>query len=97
LARTPPAHAPWLPAKYELAEVMAMKALADGSATADQQKYALAWIINVLCGTYDMSFRPEGDRETIFAEGKRFAGLQLVKLLNLTGAEIEAMRKKANG
>ena len=74
---------PWHPAPYEDADTYAIKALAAGVANDGQQKRALAWIINTLCGTYDMSFRPEGDRETVFAEGKRFVGMQLVKQTKL--------------
>jgi hypothetical protein len=76
---------PWMPAPYEEADTYAIKALAAGKASEGQQKRALEWIINTLCGTYDLSFRPgpEGDRDTAFAEGRRSVGLQLVKQVNL--------------
>lgn len=57
-----------------------------GGASEDQQKRALDWIINVGAGTYDMSYRPggeEGNRDTVFAEGRRFVGSQIVKLSKL--------------
>lgn len=80
-----PAIQPWHPAPYEDADVYAIKALAAGKASEGQQQRALGWIINMLCGTYDMSFRPgpDGDRDTVFAEGKRYVGMQLVKLTKL--------------
>lgn len=75
-----------MPAPYDPdgADTMAIKALATGTANDGQQKRALAWIINAVCGTYDLSFRPgeSGDRETAFAEGKRHVGLQIVKHIN---------------
>lgn len=85
---------PWMPAAYEEPETNAIKALAAGNANEDQQRRALNWIINTLCGTYDLSFRPggEGDRDTVFAEGKRFVGMQLVKQLKLTTSGRPAMK-----
>jgi hypothetical protein len=35
------------------------------------------------CSTYDLSFRPQSQRDTDFAEGRRFVGLQLVKLTKI--------------
>ena len=58
---------------------MAIKALSTGTASAGQQQRALLWIVEVLCETYDLSFRPESERETVFAEGKRHVGMQIVK------------------
>ena len=78
-------HAPWKPAPYEPADAAALQALAQGSATADQQKRALDWLVKKCCRTYDLSYRPgeEGRRDTDFAEGRRSVGLQIVTLLNL--------------
>lgn len=74
---------PWKPPHYEIEDAGAIQALLRGDAAEHQQKRALAYIIETLCGTYDMSFRPTGDRDTCFAEGKRFVGNQLVKLSKL--------------
>lgn len=74
---------PHFPAEYELADVMAIKALAVGDADKDQQLRALKWIIETLCETHGLSFRPESDRETVFAEGKRHVGLQIIKLIRI--------------
>ncbi len=75
----------WTPPEYELADVSAIQALLAGEANADQQARALKWIIEAAAGTYDMSFRPgpSGERDTSFAEGRRFVGLQIVKLMKL--------------
>lgn len=85
---------PWKPPHWDKADAGAIQALMRGEAAPHQQQRALAYIIEMLCGTYDMSFRPAGDRDTCFAEGKRFVGNQLVKLskLNLSkmaGVETE--------
>ena len=79
-------HAPWKPPAYENADVAAIQALAKGTATPDQQKRAIDWIINKGCATYDFPYRPggmEGDRDTCIAIGRMFVGQQIVKLLKL--------------
>lgn len=87
-------HHPWWPPEYEDVDAIAIQALARGSATAEQQKRALEWIIgsdhrnlsNSACGYYDISYRPggeEGSRDSAFAEGRRFVGAQIVKLMKV--------------
>jgi hypothetical protein len=79
-------HAPWIPARYEAADATALQALRRGDCPAHLQQRALNFIMWDLCGLRDLSFRPggvEGERETNFAEGKRFVGLQIGKLLEM--------------
>lgn len=67
------------------ADAIAIKAMAQGEATADQQKRALEAIIYRIACSDDLSFRADdhgGDRESAFAEGKRYVGLQLKKLIH---------------
>jgi hypothetical protein len=71
------------PPLYEAADIAAIQALQVGEATAYQQKRALDWIIRQAAVTYDLSFSPESDRLTALAEGRRYVGLQIVKLLAL--------------
>lgn len=78
-----PENRAWHPAPWEKADVHAVRALAAGTASPEQQKRALDWIIHKAAGTYDMTFRPEGDRDSCFAEGRRFVGNSLVKLLKI--------------
>lgn len=72
------------PPTYGAFEAASIQALAAGTATSHQQKAALEWIIDKAAGTYDLSFSPDGDRATAFAEGRRFVGLQLVKLTKIS-------------
>lgn len=90
----PEARPAWLPANYKLADATALQALAAGTADATQQKRALTWIVNEAAGTYDLSYRPGegGDRETAFAEGRRFVGSQIVKMLKIS---VAALRRRA--
>jgi len=76
-------NAPWFPPPYEKADAKAIKMLADGTATPEQQQRALRWIIENACGTYNLSYHPTSDRDTSFAEGRRFVGLQIVKMLKI--------------
>jgi hypothetical protein len=77
---------PWEPAPYDDEGVItaSIKALAAGNANEGQQRRALEWIVRSVCGTYDLSFRPDSERATAFAEGKRFVGLQIIKHTKLT-------------
>ena len=81
----------WTPAPYEIADLSAVKALAAGTANEQQQKRALDWILIHVCGTYEMTYRPESDRDTAFAEGRRFVGLQIVKALHFN---LDVLRKE---
>ena len=74
---------PYFMVTWDDADATAMQALQRGEATPDQQKRALDWIINRGAMTYDVTFHPEGDRQSAFAEGRRFVGLQVIKLLKI--------------
>lgn len=81
---------PWAPAKYDPADVRAIQELERGEATPEQQKRALKWIIESVSGTYDVTHWPgdDGERNTSFANGKRYVGLTIVKMLKLNPAEL---------
>lgn len=83
MAQKPPTGAAWAPAPYEPYDIASLQALAKGEAEPHQQTRALKWIIETVCATYDQSFRPESERETVFAEGRRFVGMTLVKAMKL--------------
>jgi hypothetical protein len=87
----PKAH-PWHPADYEPEDAYAVQAVMAGRASVDQQLRAMRFIVERICGTYDLSFRPEDPQHTTFAEGKRFVGLQLVKFARLN---LSALRGNA--
>jgi len=89
-AGRPPAGAPWAPAKYTVAQAAAVQALSHGTADKEQQIRALKWIVEDVCGTYDMSYRPDSTRDSDFAEGKRFVGNQIVKMTVLNIANLRS-------
>lgn len=87
----PPAYL--APPDYGVLEAASLQALQRGEASAHQQQAALKWIIEAAAGTYDLSYSPESDRATAFAEGRRFVGLQVVKMLKVN---VEALKKRTS-
>ena len=69
-------------------DAYAIQALMAGRASEAQQLRAMQVIVHGLCGTYDLSYRPASDRDTAFAEGKRFVGLQCVKFARMNISKI---------
>lgn len=93
------ASSPWLPAPYVLADVSAAKALAAGTASAEQQQRFLRWVIEAAAGTYEQHYRPgaeDGARDTIFALGRAFVGQQVVKLVNINPANVRRDEPRAD-
>lgn len=81
---------PWRPAPYDDADLAAYRALSLGEASADQQRRVFRHLVEVTACTYDISFRDDrsgGERATAFAEGKRFVGLQVLKLSKLVPSD----------
>jgi hypothetical protein len=76
---------------YDKAELNAMYALSTGAATDEQQLRAWSWIIGALCRYHDVSYRPgaDGDRDTAFAEGRRFVAAEMIKMTRVNPAILE--------
>ena len=71
-----------MPAPYEIADATALKALAVGSATPEQQVRALTWIQRVACALPDWPYRPGvNERDTLIALGRQFVGHQIQHLI----------------
>lgn len=91
-----PRKEPWKPCDYEYRDVVALKALADGKATPEQQVRALKWVVEKAGGLYEEHYYSgvDGERNTSFALGRAFAGRSVVKLVNMPGSIMEELRKK---
>ena len=92
--RARPEYRPWHPPLWDLADASALQSLEAGTADQDAQRRALKWIVEQGAGYYQMSFQPggeEGRRDSDFAEGRRFVGAQVVKLLRLN---LSKLRRK---
>ena len=83
-------HRPWHPTAYDSADAYALKAIAIGTASADQQKRGLKWIIESACAVYEETYFPDTASDRDFAQGKRHVGLQIVKLLNMSSTLLDA-------
>lgn len=87
-------YVPWMPENYDPADAAAVQAVANGIADEVQQKRAMSWVVNNLCRTYDSTFFPESERNSVFADGKRSVGLQLVKLIKINVSKITKKGKQ---
>ena len=76
---------------YGRPELNAMYALSRGEATQEQQLLAWGWIIGALCRFHDVSYRPgaDGDRDTAFAEGRRFVAAQMIHMTRVNPSLLE--------
>ena len=66
---------------YIEADIQALRAVANGYGTEDQQKRAIKFTIEAICGTYDCASR-RSERDTNIALGKVRVGQILVYFLN---------------
>lgn len=73
----------WMPASWSNHDVAALQALARGVANEGQQKRALDYIVNVLGMTYEHTYVAGSERDSCHAQGRRYVGLQIVKLVNM--------------
>lgn len=77
-----PAWVPYSVAPDDLAGVRALKAISQGSATPEQQKQALDWVVYVACQTYGDDYRTDS-RDHAYAAGRRAVGLAITSALTL--------------
>jgi hypothetical protein len=87
---------PYVPPKYTSADVYAIQALARGTASGDQQRHALNLIVNGISCAFDISYRPQKPDDTTFAEGKRFVGSQIDRLVRMNPANVEKIYGRSN-
>jgi len=80
-------------AEYDDADAAALQALEQGKATEQQQKRALTWIIEQGAATYQVAWEPDSERSSSFQAGRRYVGLQIIKLIKLN---LQAIRSKRN-
>lgn len=78
----PTAARPWLTTPIGHHTQQALKSLIEGSADSGQQKLFMTWLVHRLCGTYDQTYFHDSVRDSDFASGRRYVGLQLVHWAN---------------
>ena len=74
---------------YTEADIQAVRAVWNGTATPAQQRRSIDWML-FAHGTHDMSFRPSSSLLTAFAEGRRFAGTTLIWALKTAPTKTDA-------
>jgi len=87
----------WAPADWSNADVAALQALARGVANEGQQKRALDYIVNTLGLTYEHTYSPTSERDSCHAQGRRYVGLQIVKLVNMPAHLLKKTKDGKNG
>lgn len=75
-------------------EIAAIKSMAIGEATKEQQILAYETIIKKLCGIGALSYTPEDQSVTAFNEGKRCVGIQMLFLTNEPMSKLKTKTKK---
>ncbi len=74
-----PAKKPWMLPPRELADIMAIRAIATGTANESQQKRAWDYLLREVCGNPYSAYDPDSIRDTDFMLGRQFVGHTLVK------------------
>ena len=64
-------------------EVRAVKAMYAGEATPEQQRLALAVIVNKFSRAQDLLFVPDSHDQTAFLNGRGFVGMQILKMIKV--------------
>lgn len=62
---------------FDIADAMAIKAVAEGRAEPYQQQRAIAWILRGVCGIGRLPFEPESERATSFLLGRQSVGFEM--------------------
>jgi hypothetical protein len=78
---------PYAPVEYEAQNVSAVQLLQQGECPEHLQQEFLRWLIEDVARTYDQSYRVD-PYNTAFAEGKRFVGNTVVKMLKLKASKV---------
>ena len=95
-----PANAPYQLARLSSELVYAVKAVQCGEADKRQQALFFEWLIIEATKYHDMEYRPggdEGERDTAFAGGRRFVGIQILRAFNMSQQAIAALKLEEGG
>ena len=88
LRRRLPRQEPWSRVIPTKREAYAARAMEVGNANSVQQAIFMDLVYRI-SGVRDLEFRPESERASAFASGKRFVGLQIALIANLAPESID--------
>lgn len=77
------------PAPFDLADVVAIQAVYHGTASPDQQRRAMLWIMRGAAMVNRQSYRPGDSHATAFVDGRRFVGLQILAITDLNPNDLK--------
>ncbi|PJF23523.1 MAG: hypothetical protein CUN56_00555 [Phototrophicales bacterium] len=77
----------------DVSEFNAVKAVAAGEATREQQKKALSAIVNKLCLTYSSTYS-DSERASCFMQGQRFVGLCILSVIETKTSVFKALKDR---
>lgn len=83
-------------ADYDSLLVCSLQDIARGRATADQQRLALKWIVEICAEAYDPQI-PTNSYEAAAVHGRKSVGLEIARLANMPAALIDKLREAENG
>lgn len=78
-------------------EIYAIQKLEEGTATAGEQRMALACILKKFCRVYDQHYIPDSERDTSFLLGRAYPGQQLLKYMRLDPLILRKLEEQENG
>ena len=84
------------PAAYSRYDALAIKAVAKGNASEAQQRRAMQWIVQSAAMTYDETFVAGQPDVSANLQGRRYVGLQIVKLINTPIEQMKFGEEKEN-
>ena len=76
---------------YSKAVIYAARALEAGTATVDQQKLFMDWLVDEACGLSGMVLIPGSSDLTAFRDGRRFLAIKIRTFVSLTGKQLEEL------
>ena len=81
---------------WELADASAIKALQSGTATPDQQKRGLEWILKKACALPEWPYVPGDADQTHMHLGRHLVGHMIMKLLQVDLAKLRRTDPRAD-
>ena len=82
--------------RFELADAVAVKACANGTADEHAQKRAFLWIVRGVLGLADSPYDPDSARNTDYAIGRQDAARELVNYRDMPVEALKALSERRN-
>ena len=84
------------PARLRVSDAVAIQAIAGGTATEEQQRSGIKWILDHACALPVWAYR-ESQRESDIALGRHFVGQHIVSAMNANVSKLKKAEEKEHG